>query len=169
MKSTGIVRKIDILGRIVIPKEIRNRLNIDENDNIEIYIDENMIILKKYSIISDIKEYIRNIGKALTSITSNNIIITDKEEIIYSNKLEINDKKISNDLKKIIKEEIKTNEFIDIKVLENFKTNYYSFTSLIKNNGNNIGIIIMYSKNPIDEKAKNIILNSSKIISEFYN
>lgn len=47
MKSTGIVRKLDELGRVVIPKEIRNKLDIEEKDPIEIYVDGNSIILKK--------------------------------------------------------------------------------------------------------------------------
>lgn len=48
MKSTGIVRKLDELGRVVIPKEIRNKLNIEQKDPIEIYIDGNSIVLRKY-------------------------------------------------------------------------------------------------------------------------
>lgn len=48
MKSTGIIRKLDELGRVVIPKEIRNKLNIEEKDPIEIYLDGESIVLKKY-------------------------------------------------------------------------------------------------------------------------
>ena len=48
MKSTGIVRKIDELGRIVLPIEIRNTMNINSKDAIEIFVDEDKIILKKY-------------------------------------------------------------------------------------------------------------------------
>ena len=48
LKSTGIVRKIDELGRIVIPKEIRNVLSIHSNDDLEIFIDNMKIVLKKY-------------------------------------------------------------------------------------------------------------------------
>ena len=49
MKSTGIVRRVDDLGRIVLPKELRNVLNIAEKDPVEIYVDGNLIILQKYS------------------------------------------------------------------------------------------------------------------------
>ena len=49
MKSTGIVRKVDELGRIVIPIELRRTMGIDEKDSLEIYIDEEKIILKKYA------------------------------------------------------------------------------------------------------------------------
>lgn len=48
MKNTGIIRRADELGRIVIPMEIRNRFNIKEKDPMEIYVDSNSIILKKY-------------------------------------------------------------------------------------------------------------------------
>ena len=48
MKSTGIVRKVDELGRIVLPIELRRTLNIAEKDSLEIYVDDNRIILKKY-------------------------------------------------------------------------------------------------------------------------
>jgi len=48
MKSTGIVRKVDELGRIVIPREIRNKFEINEKDPLEIYVEGNSIILKKY-------------------------------------------------------------------------------------------------------------------------
>lgn len=48
MKSTGIVRKVDELGRIVLPIELRRTLDIAEKDSLEIYVDEDTIILKKY-------------------------------------------------------------------------------------------------------------------------
>jgi len=48
MKATGIVRKVDELGRVVLPIELRRTLDIEEKDPIEIFVDENMIILKKY-------------------------------------------------------------------------------------------------------------------------
>lgn len=48
MKATGIIRKVDELGRVVIPIEIRNQFNIVEKDPIEIYVDSSSIVLKKY-------------------------------------------------------------------------------------------------------------------------
>lgn len=49
VKSTGIVRKVDELGRIVIPIELRRNLDIDEKDSLEIYVEDDQVILKKYS------------------------------------------------------------------------------------------------------------------------
>ena len=48
MKATGIIRRIDDLGRVVIPKEIRRRLSIDENDPVEFYVDGDRVIIEKY-------------------------------------------------------------------------------------------------------------------------
>ncbi|HIZ55165.1 MAG TPA: AbrB/MazE/SpoVT family DNA-binding domain-containing protein [Firmicutes bacterium] len=48
MKSTGIVRKVDELGRIVLPKELRSTLDLNQGDALEIYVDGDLIILKKY-------------------------------------------------------------------------------------------------------------------------
>ena len=48
LKSTGIVRKVDELGRVVLPKELRNTLDIKEKDSLEIYVDGENVILKKY-------------------------------------------------------------------------------------------------------------------------
>lgn len=61
MKSTGIVRKVDELGRIVVPIELRRMMNIDIKDPLEIYVDEDKVILKKYQASED-KE------KALTDL-----------------------------------------------------------------------------------------------------
>ena len=48
MKSTGVVRRVDELGRIVLPKELRRTLDISEKDGLEIFVDEDTVILKKY-------------------------------------------------------------------------------------------------------------------------
>ena len=61
LKSTGIVRKIDELGRIVIPKEIRNVLGIHSNDDLEIFIDDMKIVLTKYEKSDNILNYSNNV------------------------------------------------------------------------------------------------------------
>lgn len=56
MKSTGIIRRVDDLGRIVIPKEIRNRLNIRENDALELFVENNRLIFEKYNNTDEIAQ-----------------------------------------------------------------------------------------------------------------
>ena len=67
MKSIGIVRKVDELGRIVLPKELRTTLDINERDALEIYVDGNTVILKKYEptciFCNNIKDIINFKGK----------------------------------------------------------------------------------------------------------
>ena len=83
MKATGIVRRIDDLGRVVVPKEIRRTLRIREGDPLEIFTDrEGEIILKKYSPIGELGEFARQYAEALAQTTGNVICITDRDQII---------------------------------------------------------------------------------------
>lgn len=71
MKSTGIVRKVDELGRVVLPIELRRTLSIAEKDPLEIYVDEDMIVLKKYEsscvFCGSVKNIINYKGKSICS------------------------------------------------------------------------------------------------------
>ena len=70
MKATGIVRRIDDLGRIVIPKEIRRTLHIRESDPVEIFTDrEGQVILKKYSPIGELSEFATGYAETLSKTT----------------------------------------------------------------------------------------------------
>lgn len=83
MKATGIVRRIDDLGRVVVPKEIRRTLRIREGDPLEIYTDrEGQIILKKYSPVGELGEFARQYAESLAQTTGNVICITDRDQII---------------------------------------------------------------------------------------
>ena len=73
MKATGIVRRIDELGRVVIPKEIRRTLRIREGDPLEIYTDrEGQVILKKYSPIGELNEFAQEYCESLSENTNCN-------------------------------------------------------------------------------------------------
>lgn len=83
MKATGIIRKIDDLGRIVIPKEMRKTLRIREGDTLEIYVERNgEIILKRYAPLGDIIEEINAYAEVLHNTTGFNVCITDTKEVI---------------------------------------------------------------------------------------
>ena len=83
MKSTGVIRRIDELGRIVIPKEIRKTLRIHDGDNLEIFIDnDENIILSKYSRFGSINDFANSFISALQKFISCDVIITDKDKII---------------------------------------------------------------------------------------
>ena len=83
MKATGIVRRIDDLGRVVIPKEIRRTLRIRESDPLEIFTDrEGEIILKKYSPIGELGTFSREYAEALAQAAGCLVCITDRDQII---------------------------------------------------------------------------------------
>ena len=83
MKATGIVRRIDDLGRIVIPKEIRRTLRIREGDPLEIYTDkEGEVILKKYSPIGEMSEFASQFADSLNQTSGHISCISDRDSII---------------------------------------------------------------------------------------
>ncbi|MBR1692568.1 MAG: stage V sporulation protein T [Lachnospiraceae bacterium] len=83
MKATGIVRRIDDLGRVVIPKEIRRTLRIREADPLEIFTDrEGQIILKKYSPIGEMTTFAKQYAESLASVSAKTAFIADRDQII---------------------------------------------------------------------------------------
>ena len=83
MKATGIVRRIDDLGRIVIPKEIRRTLHIRESDPLEIFTDrEGQIILKKYSPIGEMTTFAKQYAESLAQVSGHVAMIADRDQFI---------------------------------------------------------------------------------------
>lgn len=83
MKATGIVRRIDDLGRIVIPKEIRRTLRIRESDPLEIFTDrEGEIILKKYSPIGEMSTFAKQYAESLAQVSGHTALIADRDQFI---------------------------------------------------------------------------------------
>ncbi|MDN5293007.1 MAG: AbrB family transcriptional regulator, stage sporulation protein [Eubacteriales bacterium] len=83
MKATGIVRRIDDLGRVVIPKEIRRTLRIREGDPLEIFVDrEGEVILKKYSPIGELGDFAKEYADSLYEATGHIACIADRDTII---------------------------------------------------------------------------------------
>ncbi len=83
MKATGIVRRIDDLGRVVIPKEIRRNLRIREGDPLEIFVDKDgEIILKKYSPIGELGDFAKEYADSISTSTEQFVCITDRDNII---------------------------------------------------------------------------------------
>ncbi|MDY5911122.1 MAG: stage V sporulation protein T [Inconstantimicrobium porci] len=106
MKATGIVRRIDDLGRVVIPKEIRRTLRIREGDPLEIFTDrEGGVILKKYSPIGELTDFSKEYAESLQQSIGHTILIADKDTFVSvsgSPKKDFIDKKVSNELEKIM-------------------------------------------------------------------
>ncbi len=106
MKATGIVRRIDELGRIVIPKEIRRTLRIREGDPLEIYTDrEGGIILKKYSPIGELATFAQDFAEALSATLGLTAVISDRDTILAASgehKRDYYERPVSSALEEII-------------------------------------------------------------------
>lgn len=82
MKATGIVRKIDELGRVVIPKEIRRTLHMKEGCPVEIYTDNSMIVLRKYSPLNAIENYVEEYVTSIAQICDCTVLVCDDEGVV---------------------------------------------------------------------------------------
>lgn len=157
MKLNGIVRKIDNLGRIVIPIELRKRLKIDQNDDIEIKIEDNKIVLSKYNKLSELNNILYLMSKSYNNLTGINIIVTDKERIIYSNKEIYKNKNISKIIRNNIDNEIEIDFYKKVEITNDLFIESYIYSKNIKISGFSYGQFIVYSKNMISIKDKEIL------------
>ena len=162
MKATGVVRRIDDLGRVVIPKEIRKTLRIKEGEPLEIFTDrEGQVILKKYSPIGELSEFATEYAETLAKTTGHIACITDKDTVIAvsgGSKKEFLEQGISKDLERIIDDkEIYTSKENNDKSIPITQTDSMErirnaqVIYPIISDGDAIGTVILLSK---DEKTK---------------
>ena len=162
MKATGVVRRIDDLGRIVIPKEIRKTLHIKEGDPIEIFTGkEGEVILKKYSPIGELSEFASGYAETLSKTTGHIACITDKDTVIAvsgGSKKEFLEQDLSKELEQLMDDKevylSKDNNEVSIPVTKNDnkdrKFNSQVVYPIIAQ-GDVIGSVILLSK---DAKTK---------------
>ncbi len=162
MKATGVVRRIDDLGRIVIPKEIRKVLRIKEGDPLEIFTDkEGEVILKKYSPIGELSEFASGYAETLSKTTGHIACITDKDTVIAvsgTSKKEFLEQDLSQELEQLMDDKevyiSKENNEVAIPVTKNEnnerKLNSQVVYPIIAQ-GDVIGSVILLSK---DQKTK---------------
>ncbi|MGN0528197.1 MAG: stage V sporulation T C-terminal domain-containing protein [Eubacterium sp.] len=127
MKATGIVRRIDDLGRIVIPKEIRRSFRIKEGDPLEIYTDaEGEVIFKKYSPIGELSAFAKQYAEVLYKSAGLPIAITDNDHVIAAagiSKREIMERRVSKNLEDLMESRqihIKTDKVPSMDAIEGY-------------------------------------------------
>lgn len=161
MKATGVVRRIDDLGRIVLPKELRRTMRIKEGESLEIFIDgSDKIILKKYSPVQNINEFVDEFVDSIYASNKKDIIISDNEKIVAASEgiksLFLN-KKISSKLEEIIKsrntEVIKTKNF---EVCENINIPHPIVIKPINVFGDITGCCIIVGSDEITDVEKSL-------------
>ena len=159
MKATGVVRRIDDLGRIVIPKEIRKTLRIKEGDPLEIFTDkEGEVILKKYSPIGELSEFATGYAETLAKTTGHIACITDKDTVIAvsgGSKKEFLEQDLSKELEQLMEDKeiytSKENNEVSIPITknDNRERKYNSQVVYpIISQGDVIGSVILLSKEP---------------------
>ena len=150
MKTTGVVRRIDDLGRIVIPKEIRRTLRIRDGESLEIFVEDEMIALKKYSSMNDLNDICRDLVNTINQTLSKNVLITDRDKVISisgNNKTIYQNKSIS----KYLEEKLKNREIvveknkIEVEFIDDLKEKYSYTISPIITNGDVIGAVVIFS------------------------
>lgn len=167
MKSTGIVRRIDELGRIVIPKEIRAKLRIKEGDNLEIYVKEDSVILSKFSNVKSIIDIADKLVETLNIILKNNIIVTDTQSIVVSNRTKFSTKKINVG----VLEKLRNSEFVegnllsDIFISDNDECNYLAARIIV--NGDLKGSLIFLKEENITITDKELLNMAAKFLSKY--
>ena len=159
MKSTGVIRRIDELGRIVLPKEIRRNLGIRDGENLEIFVEDNEIVLKKFSKMKDFKEIIENICKLVIDVYDLKLIVSDRDKVIFSNVSEVDvGFSLSSELINLIqnREVYKNKEIQVFKFNEIEKKGYYLIMPIITSI-DCLGLVMIYSEEIINESFLNLL------------
>ncbi len=168
MKATGIVRRIDDLGRIVIPKEIRRTLRIREGDPLEIYTDSNgEVIFKKYSPIGEMSPFASQYAEVLYKATSMPTLVCDRDHVVAVSgvpKKEFMERRITQPLEDLMEAR---NSF---SIFSSKDTNFQPVEGIDRNaglvypiiaSGDVTGAVIMLANEEI--KGENIIEANTKL------
>lgn len=150
MKSTGVVRRVDDLGRIVIPKEIRRTLRIRDGEELEIFVDNDVVILKKFSKVADLADVSKKIIDVVSSLVGKTILVTDRDCFITGSgdlKKNYMNKEISDKIEEIINNHTVCVEKVvsSIKLVDGIEEKYSYIIQPIICFGDVIGTIIMIS------------------------
>lgn len=169
MTQNSNIRRIDELGRIVIPKDIRKKLHIKDSEPLEIYIEGDEIRIKKYSSLPDIIENIKYLIDIGNRITSNKYIITNRNTIIASS----NQAYCGMDLPKeiedmVLKANFENNKKSTFKIMEDEIVCYANIAPIILDNDRS-GLIIEYNESKEVRNAETIKIFKSLIEKQLNN
>ncbi len=150
MKATGIVRRIDDLGRVVIPKEIRRTLRIREGDPLEIYTErDGEVIFKKYSPMGDLSNLATQLCEAMGKNTGHITAVADRDTIIALSgapKRDLMDKRISSELEQLM-EQRKTYRYesgeVKIRINDHVDRYHLGVASPILSEGDVMGCVMI--------------------------
>ncbi len=177
MKATGIVRRIDDLGRVVIPKEIRRTMRIREGDPLEIFTErDGEVIFKKYSPIGELGEFASCYAETLAKTSGLPVVITDKDSVIAVSgapKKELVEKRISEDVEKMLEKKIvfaiETGENTGVPVVDGSEKYFAGVVAPIVSEGDTIGSVMMVSDKetmPVGEVEKKLCQSAAGFLGK---
>lgn len=172
MKTTGVIRRIDELGRIVIPKEIRKSLRIKNGESLEVFLDGDSIILKKFSQIESLENISVDYVEAFNQIIKHNIIVTDRDKVVAVSG-PLKKKYLGKNINEFTERSIERRDSFsekqkkEFKIIENEEdVGYYTFVSIV-NNGDAIGSVIIISTDvPITDTEDKLAIVLSNLLSK---
>ena len=169
MKSTGVVRRVDELGRIVIPKEIRRTLKIRDGEELEIFVDDDVIILKKFSKIADLGDVAKKMIDVVSPLIGKTILVSDRDNYIVGsgeNKKNFLNKSISKHIADIIfnKNIVVEKSISNINLINNIIDSYSYIICPIICYGDSVGSIIFLSNS---SDISEFDINISNMIAQF--
>jgi len=171
METTGVVRRIDELGRIVIPKEIRRTLGIKDGASLEIYVEKDMVALKKYSTMNNLIELANIYSETVYTTMKVEMFITDRDNIIScpnTRKKQYLNKQISKFLEECIKKRTKVkeedNKKLNLTEEELIECKY--IISPIIANGDVIGLVILITNESLTDADKSTVDIASQFLGK---
>ena len=160
MKATGIVRRIDDLGRVVIPKEIRRTMRIREGDPLEIYTSrEGEVIFKKYSLLGGVEDFAAELCETMSRSTGSVCAVTDRDTVIAvagGSKRELMGKRITPELEQIMESRKiyqYTGEGQPLQVTEGIDSLLTTVAAPILAEGDLLGLVLFISSDPLPSPA----------------
>lgn len=168
MNSTGIVRRIDELGRIVIPKEIRRTLRITEGDPMELFFMDGGVFIKKYSpiaAVSTMVELSKSIAVSTSKVLGMSICVTDTDNVVFVQgrmKRALEEQQITEELRDILKSKsfVTLDESCVVRISEGVASYPIMFVQPIVFEGDVVGAIIAI---PLEERCE-IDINLTKTV-----
>ncbi len=156
MKTTGVVRRVDDLGRIVIPKDIRKALRIRDGESLEFFVDKETISLKKFSTSGDLNEASQSLLDTICTTINKNIFVTDRDKVVagsgklkkefYGFNISVKLEDYLSHTESLIKGSTLIEELVDT---NNKGTEYNYIISPILLEGETVGFVMMIVENTI--------------------
>ncbi len=158
MKQTGVTRKIDELGRIVIPKEIRKNLGIRDGESLEIFTSDDSIILKKYYEVKKLEDVCDKLCEMIKNIYDVNVLITDREKVVSSSISNYKDKLLDKDLIELIDERelLISDKLLTKKIGNDEVIGYYTVVPIVASS-DSLGLVIIVDEVKTYERLAKLV------------